>query len=174
MHNDKKLEGDAFMATNLSQEKCDGSMRPAAGDSAGRLRFVGWDVVLAVVAGVMIFVFLGVTSFGVLGSVLTVAGILAAFGIGEYLLWGRVLGREVARKTQRGQAQGLPDETSATQPPDEFLLELNDRERMQLLQLLERSLPPATGWPEGSWPEGSENGAAIRRELRDRLRMFGA
>jgi hypothetical protein len=155
------------MATNWNQE--DGSMLPAARNYPGRLRFLGWDIVLAVFAGLMIFVFLGVASFGVLGSALTVAGILAAFGLGEYLLWGRVFGRRVVRETQPVQAQARSPKTSKTQPPDEFLLELNDRERMQLLQLLERSLPPATGRPERS-----ENGAAIRRELRDRLRMFGA
>lgn len=39
---------------------------------------------------------------------------------------------------------------------------------MELLQLLERSLPAAMT------EEGSGDGAAIRRELRDRIRMFGA
>ncbi len=194
------------MATNWSQEKCDGSaqgerevelytrvhsgergprpapridrrlvnrggaeLRPAAGNTRKRSWFIGWDVVLAALAGVMIFVLLDVASFGVLVSAVTVAGIVAAFGLGHYLLWGRGLGRKAVREGQRVQAQAGRLETDEIEPPDEFLLGLNDRQRTQLLQLLEHSLPAAT-----ERREGSEDGVAIRRELRDRIRMFGA
>src|SRR5437764_171496 len=55
------------------------------------------------------------------------------------------------------------------EPPDEFSLQLNDRERTELLQLLEHSLPAAT---EGR--KRSRDSEAIRRDLKERVRMFGA
>jgi hypothetical protein len=140
-----------------------------AGYAQYKLMFVGWDVMLAVLAGVMIFIILNVASIGVLGSALTVAGIVAAVGLGHYLLWGRVFARGVVRERLQVQEQDARSETSESEPPDEFSLALNDRERSELLQLLEHSLAAAT---EGR--EGSEDGAAIRRELQERIRMFGA
>ena len=156
------------MATNGTERRRNDSLLPATGRPRRKLQFIGWDVVLAVVTGVMIAVFLGIASVGILGSMLTVVCILAAFGLGQYLLWGRILARAVARQTQRVQAEAQSFEPRPKQPPDEFFLELNEQERMELLQLLERSLPAAT------IEEGSGDGAAIRRELRDRIRMFGA
>jgi hypothetical protein len=58
---------------------------------------------------------------------------------------------------------------SQVQPPDEFVLELKDRERMDLLQFLEQSLAAPT---EGF--EGNADRAGIRRKLQDKIRMFGA
>jgi hypothetical protein len=149
------------MAKNWSQDKRDGSILRIVRNLSGKRWLPGWDVVLAVLAGTLIFVFLGIASVGVLSSALTVVCILAAFGVGEYLLWGRVFGLGVVRNTAAGHAHARPPETGETQPPDEFSLQINDRERMELLLLLDR-------------PGGSEDGAAIRRELRDKLRMFGA
>src|SRR5438876_2517097 len=108
------------MATNWSQEKCDGSTQvereaarhmrvhskllvpmptrqiehpltngmeakslPTAAYTQWKTWFVGWDVMLAALAGVVIFFFLDVASFGVLGSAVTVAGIVAAVGLGH-------------------------------------------------------------------------------------------
>jgi hypothetical protein len=142
---------------------------PTAGYTQWRAWFLGWDVMLAALVGVVIFFFLDVASLGVLGSAVTVAGIVAAVGLGHYLLWGRVFARRVVREQQRFQDQAGRLETSETEPPDEFLLGLNDRERMELLQLLEQPLAGATGGREES-----NNSAAIRRELQDKLRMFGA
>jgi hypothetical protein len=142
---------------------------PPAGYTQWKTWFIGWDVMLAALAGVVIFFFLDVASFGVLGSAVTVAGIVAAVGLGHYLLWGRVFARGVVRERQRVQDQAGRLETSKTEPPDEFLLRLNNRERMELLQLLEHSLPGATGGREES-----KNSTPIRRELQDKIRMFGA
>jgi hypothetical protein len=141
---------------------------PTASYTQLRAWFVGWDVMLAALAGMVIFFFLDVASLGVLGSAVTVAGIVAAVGLGHYLLWGRVFARRVIRERQRFQDQARRLETSETEPPDEFLLELNDRERRELLQLLEQSLAGAAGGREES-----NNSAAIRRVLQDKLRMFG-
>src|SRR5262245_52231069 len=61
---------------------------PAARHAQWKRWFFGWDVMLAALAGVMIFFILNVASIGVLGSALTVIGIVAAVGLGHYLLWG--------------------------------------------------------------------------------------
>src|SRR5579872_7236929 len=66
---------------------------PVAGYTRWKMWFIGWDVMLAALAGVVIFFLLNVASLGFLGSAVTVAGILAAFGFGHYLIWGRVFGR---------------------------------------------------------------------------------
>jgi hypothetical protein len=143
--------------------------RSTAGDTQWKMWVVGREVMLAALAGAMIFFFLNVASIGVLGSALIVAGIVAAVGLGHYLLWGRVFARGAVRGRQRFQDQADPAETSKAEPPDEFPLELNDRERTELLQLLEHSLPAAT---EGR--KTSRDSEAIRRELKERVRMFGA
>jgi hypothetical protein len=124
---------------------------------------------LAALAGVMIFFILNVASIGVLGSVLTVAGIVAAVGLGHYLLWGRVFARGVVRERQRVQERDDRSEISEAEPPDEFSLGLNDRERTELLQLLEHSLKTPT-----EVRVESGDSAAIRRGLQEKVRMFGA
>ena len=50
---------------------------PTADYIQWRAWFVGWDVMLAVLAGVVIFFLLDVASLGVLGSAVTVAAIVA-------------------------------------------------------------------------------------------------
>ena len=158
------------METKWSQgNRVEAESLPTAGYTRWKTWFIGWDVMLAALAGVVLFVFLDVASLGVLGSAMTVAGIVAAVGLGHYLLWGRVFARGVVRERQRIQDQARRLETSETEPPDEFLLGLNNRERLELLQLLEHSLEGAT---EGR--EGSGDSKAIRRVLQDKIRMFGA
>jgi len=95
---------------------------PAASYNRRKMWFIGWDVMLAVLAGGVVFFFLSVASFGVLGSAVTVAGLVAAVGLGHYLLWGRVFARGVVRKRQRVQDQARRLETRETKSPDEFLL----------------------------------------------------
>jgi hypothetical protein len=152
----------------ISTNRAEAELPPAAGNTPWKSRFIGWDVMLAVLAAVMIFFLLDVVSFGILSSAVTVAGIVAAVGLGHYLLWGRVFGRRVVREGQRVEAQDRELETSGTKAPDDFLLALNDRQRKELLQLIEHSLPAATAG------DGSEDGSAIRRELQDTIRMYGA
>ena len=53
--------------------------------------------------------------------------------------------RQVVRERLRFQDQARRLDTSETEPPDEFLLGLNDGERMELLQLLEQPLTGTTG-----------------------------
>src|SRR5207244_11595455 len=132
-----------------------------------RAWFVGWDVMLAALVGVVIFFFLDVASLGVLGAAVTVAAIVAAIGLGHYLLWGRVFARRVARERQRVHDQARRLETSEPEPPDEVLLGLTARERMELLQLVEQSVAGTTGGRE----DGGKS-AAIRRGPREKRRML--
>jgi hypothetical protein len=143
--------------------------RSTAGHAQWKMWFFGWDVMLAALAGVMIFFILNVASIGVLGSALTVTGIVAAVGLGHYLLWGRAFGRGVMRERQQVQVRDHRSKTSGAERPDDFPLELNDRERTELLQLLEHSLPAPT-----EVREESGDSAAIRRGLQEKVRMFGA
>jgi hypothetical protein len=143
--------------------------RSTAEHAQWKMWFFRWDVILAALAGVMIFFILNVASIGVLGSALTVTGIVAAVGLGHYWLWGRAFARGVMRERQQVQERDHRSKTSGAEPPDEFPLELNDRERTELLQLLEHSLPAAT---EGR--KGSRDSEAVRREFKERVRMFGA
>jgi hypothetical protein len=57
------------------------------------------------VAGVVILFFLKLARYSVLGAAATVAGIVAAVGLGHYLLWGRVISRGVVQEMQRVQDQ---------------------------------------------------------------------
>jgi hypothetical protein len=151
---------------HLSTNRVEAESLPTVGYAQWKMWFVAWNVMLAALAGVMIFFILNVASFGVLGSAVTVAGIVAVVGLGHYLFWARVFARGVVRQRQRVQDRARRLESNETEPPDEFSLGLNDRERMELLQLLEHSLAAAEG------RERSEDSAAIRRELQERISMF--
>jgi hypothetical protein len=148
--------------------RADAESPPSAGHARLKRWFVGWDIILAGLAGVLVFFILTFVSIGVLGSALSVAGILAAVGLGHYLVWGGVFARGVARERQV-QEQAARLDTRETGPADEFPLGLNDRERRELLRLLEHSLAAAT-----EVRVGSEDGAAIRRGVQEKLRTFGA
>ena len=80
----------------------------AASYNRWKMWFIGCDVMLAVLAGGAIFFFLNVASFGVLGSAATVAGIVAAVGLGHYLLWGRVFARGVVREEAASSRSSRP------------------------------------------------------------------
>jgi hypothetical protein len=73
------------------------------------------------------------------------------------------------------QAHHLPESpfhaqnADATDRADTFLLEVNHRERLELLQLLEQLLAGTTG--VHSLPEDS---AAVCRKLRDKIHMCGS
>ena len=141
---------------------------PIAGDADWKTRFIGWNVMLAVAAGLLTFFFLHVSSIGVLGSAVTVTGIVAAIGLGHTLLWDRVFARRIPCERQRAREQALRLEPGETEPSDELLLRLNCRERIELLQVLEHSL---TGAPGGR--EACGGNTVICRELHDKIRLFG-
>jgi hypothetical protein len=91
----------------------------APGFPLWKTRFSGWDVMLAAVLGVVLFVLMNVASFGLLGSAVTVVGILAAVGLGHYVLWGRVFAWGVVRETQGVQDHPRKNRIMASRAGDE-------------------------------------------------------
>lgn len=122
-----------------SMNRVEAESLPAARFAQWKRWSFGWDVILAALAWA--------------------AGIVAAVG-NTTCFWGRVFARGAVRERQRFQDEADPAETSKAGQPDEFPLELNDRERTELLQLLEHSLPAAT---EGR--KRSRDSEAIRRKI---------
>src|SRR5262245_29631954 len=99
-----------------STNRVEAESLPAAHNRQWKTWVFGWDVMLAVLAGVMIFFFLSVASIGVLGSALTVTGIVAMVGLGHYLLWGRLFARGVVRERQQVQERDDRSESTETEP----------------------------------------------------------
>ena len=116
------------------------------------------DVVLAIIVGAFIFAFLDMVSGGLLITVLTVAGGIVVIGLVNYFVWGK---REVSSLGMQ-----VPAQVPAAVPEDEFVLNITERERIELLRLLTQSLKQ--GQP--TLPEQ----ATIDQQLADKLHMFGA
>jgi hypothetical protein len=133
-----------------------------AGYTRRKVWFVGWGATLAALAGGMTFFIFHIASVGVLGSALTVSATAAAIALGHYLLRGRVFARGLERERQQFQDQAARTENGETEPPDEFPLGLNDRERRELLQFLEHPSAATTGFG------GSGDAVAIRRTLQEK------
>ena len=82
-----------------STNRADAESLPTAVLPRWKTWFIGLEGTLAAVAGGAIFFSLDVASFGILACAVTVAGLVAAFGLGHYLFWGSVLaGRGVREK----------------------------------------------------------------------------
>jgi hypothetical protein len=71
---------------------------PAVGDTKWKIWFIVWSVMLTTVTGVVVLHFLNVASVGVLGFAVTVAGSVAAVGLGHCLLWGQLFARRMSRE----------------------------------------------------------------------------
>jgi hypothetical protein len=133
-----------------------------------------WQVVLAAVAGVVIFAFLSFASAGVLASAVTATVLpLIALGFLQYFLWGRALLASVAPERRQAEVQVRRERTSAT-PVDEFPLLLNDRERIELLNVLEETLARTSAPSSAAVTGNSRFREEVLRELRDRLRGYGS
>jgi hypothetical protein len=122
------------------------------------------DVVLAGMFGLFVFVLLNVVSLGLLVTLATVAGLFLVFGLAHYLIWGRTMQTPV---TQAGQ----PAVENGSNLP--YAVELTEDERLELICLLELSLPLKRAM-NGNPADWSEPELALRRTLLDRLRLFGA
>ena len=125
-----------------------------------------WDVVLAVLAGIVVFILLDMVTGGLLNSVLIAAVAMAVVGLMHYFLWGRVLTRSdtlAARATT-----AIASSAASSVPDDEIVISLDEPERAELLRLVEKSL--AENSPNGQVKQN----AALDRQLADKLRMFGA
>lgn len=125
-----------------------------------------WDVALALLAAVFVFVFLDLISGGFLISTLIAAAVLVAVGTIHYFFWGRLMSANAALPVSVPELPPLP-----VSPPshheilDEITVNLDERERVELLRLLDCALKTAAN------PSPQAN---IDRQLFDKLRMFGA
>jgi len=120
------------------------------------------DIVLAVVFGFFVFFLLNVLSLGLLITLGTLGVFFLALGLVHYFVWGRDLTTPSARVRQAA----AQDQATIC---DLFVFELNESERLELLSLLEKSLPSRDGEPNVD-----SRSLALRRSLADKLRMFGA
>ena len=128
------------------------------------------DVVLAGLFGLFIFVLLNVVSLGLLVTLATVGVLFLIFGLAHYFVWGRVMTSPTTRLDQ-----SAPKDRPATSGL--FVFELNENERLELLRLLEESLPPKdalSGEPIVSKETRDSRKLSLRHNLVDKLRMFGA
>ncbi|MBI2807515.1 MAG: hypothetical protein HYX68_21250 [Planctomycetes bacterium] len=121
-----------------------------------------WEVTLAFMFGMFLFAILNVVSAGLLITVVTAGVCFAVLASFHYLLWGRGFTWMVIRRRPQRDSSPVDNVTPAL---DDFVIELNDQERKELMSLLENStVQPGT----------DDRNAALRRHLLDKLRMFGA
>jgi hypothetical protein len=108
---------------------------------------------------------------GVLLSWFTLSVAIVVFGMFNYLFWGHRLLKGIAVERKRADLRARLARNSKA-PTDEFVLQLNDKERNELMHTLEQSLaeaPPAVGY----FPRSFNEKDAIRGVL-ERLRGYGA
>ncbi|HZZ81855.1 MAG TPA: hypothetical protein VFE62_25365 [Gemmataceae bacterium] len=121
------------------------------------------EVAFAFAFGIFLFVLLNIASAGVLVTLITAGACFALLGAAHYFVWGQDFSRDVAparRRVEREQALAERVESA-----DKFLLSLNDEERRDLIQVLNRSLQ------HDAMDPGTR---AARQELLNKVRMFGA
>ena len=115
-----------------------------------------WNVVLAALFGLMLFVMLDIVSAGLLTTLVTVGVFFVVGGLIRYGIWGRQMRTEVAQESRAARPEN--HHNGAT-----FVVELTDRERAELLRMLEHSRR-ASDAPV----------IDVRHALLDKIRMFGA
>jgi hypothetical protein len=127
---------------------------------------VPWDIILTVCLGAFLFVFVAIASSGIFMAAVITALAMVAFGLVQYFLWGRNSLRSAAPERAR---EEIIERQALRQaiPADEFTIPFNERERQELLAVLEESLAA----PVEAQPAAQR---ALRLELLDRLRGFGA
>jgi hypothetical protein len=117
-------------------------------------------IVLAFLCGAGVFAFLWFVTGGFFVAVLVVSAIIAVLAFAHYLVWGRTM-------TSHWQAVYSDRRIEEVSPPvaDTFNLPLDDRERAELLALLDRALTetPATA-----------TASEVLRGVRDRLQRYDA
>jgi predicted lipid-binding transport protein (Tim44 family) len=103
-----------------SPNRVDAESLPAACNAPSKMGFIRWDLMLAALAGVMIFFIFNTANIGILASALTVTAILAVVGFAHYLLWGRVrAGRDASEAASSNAAPSITNQRSRA-PRGEF------------------------------------------------------
>jgi hypothetical protein len=130
-----------------------------------RRETLGLDVLLAVVFAGVILAGLIVSTGGLIIWVVMAAAAITAFGLLHYFLWGWVESRGLARAAVSSIGQTQP-----AMPEDEINVVLSERERVELIGVLEQSLTRVDATPGSVATAGTQT----QREVLSKLRAFGA
>jgi hypothetical protein len=120
------------------------------------------NIVLAVLFGLVATAILGLTTAGMVVTLVTVTLLFLVVGLLHFFLWGRSAVPE--RKRQGVEVVSRTE----VQPADLVNVELTEEERLELIELLETSMSSP------SLASGTPRRQAERQALRQKLRMFGA
>ncbi len=118
-------------------------------------------IVFALVAAIALFAFLWFVTGGFLIAVLAAAVLIAIVGSFHYLLWGRTMVGQAPVVYSRPRV-----ESAAARRPDHFNIPLDDRERAELLHLIDRNLKEANSPPQDV--------REVLQGVRERLERYGA
>jgi len=119
------------------------------------------DILTGCLLGLFAFIVLDFLSAGVFTTIVSLCVLFFALGLVHFFLWG----------------QSIPTRVRPVAPTkrEPLVVEIDDSERLELLQLLEGSLHLRTpSVRREAEAERSPEHAAVRRRLLDKIRMFGA
>jgi hypothetical protein len=127
-----------------------------------RTRGGSWGVVLALIAGAIVFaVLVGLTAGYLLALLFAVIVMIIVGGL-HYLVWGRAM----AQAVPAGRVV-MPPPARIETPPDLFTVTVNDQERAVLLRLLNQLEAERRAVP-------APQDATVLHRLRDKLQSYGA
>lgn len=118
-------------------------------------------VVFAVLAAVGVFAFLWFVTGGFMIAVLAAVILIAIVGSFHYVLWGRTMVSHAPVVYSRPRLESAGGEV-----PDHFNLPLDDRERGELLRLIDRNLSEPNSQPQDV--------REVLLGVRERLERYGA
>lgn len=125
-----------------------------------------WVVLISVAFGglfaVLVFAIVNVAGASLPLMSVIVAVLFLVFAWLHYFVWGRLI---VSRQK--------PYDAAPQAPPTNILVEVSDRERSELIKVLEKSLAAKEESHDGE-PAKGDSGRAALRGLLNRMRMFGA
>jgi hypothetical protein len=139
------------------------------------------DIVLAlaltVLFGMGIFFLFLLTTGWIFLSLLVAVAVLAVLGTAHYVLWGQAFGRSAAL-VRASEKLATPTDGNKENFMAEFNLSINERERIELLRILEQALGDTrvevhhTHTP--AYREDVKREESILRALLEKVRGFGA
>jgi hypothetical protein len=116
-------------------------------------------IIMALVAGVAVFAFLWFVTGGFFIAIVAAAVLIAILGTFHYVLWGRTMVGHAPVVYSRPRVEGEA-------VPNNISLPLDERERAELIRVLDRTLAEPNGPPPEARP--------VLQNLRERLERYGA
>jgi len=99
-----------------------------------------WLVIAAIVVAAVLFALLMLLTEGWLISLVITAAILCALAALHYVIWGRSLLDETRAERRTAQAEQAREQVIPEEP---FTLVLSDRERVELIEFLQKADKPS-------------------------------